>query len=607
MFRYLACSWTPGNEVQCGIAKRIESALRQRGSWRTAFKKDGHSVFMTGHSEGVNEAYVLPNGQGVILGRIFRRGRAAQAVSGDVELSNFDGQRIVHSSGRALIEHFWGRYVAFLPSATGEARVLRDPTGALPCYRLEVEGVSVVLSWLEDLLDLLPIPTPSPEWEAVAAHALLGQLSAPPTALDGVTQILAGELTPMNPKGNPPLSLWNAADFCRRPPAASPAQASRLLRATIDECVHAWASCYATFVLRLSGGVDSSMLLGTLADEEAGHDFICLNYYSTDPSGDERAFARLAAQQHGTALIERAIDESFQLDELMGFARTPVPVPYVGSMATSRIDAEVADGHHAAAVFNGAGGDPLFFEVQCTWPAADYLKQRGIDRGFPGAVLDAANLGRVSFWRALRLAVKDRNFEGNPLSDAGRHLTLLSREAKDAASQMAHRYVHPSWLAAGDLPIGKFHQLGMLVSPLEYYNQHLRERSPERVHPLMSQPLLEFCLSTPTFVLTHGGRGRGLARAALADRLPTAIARRRSKGRIEHYAVKVLQRNQARAREMLLDGLLAAHGLLDRHRVELALSNQPGLTTTPASEVHSWIAIEAWLRVATAPSRAAPP
>lgn len=281
----------------------------------------------------------------------------------------------------------------------------------------------------------------------------------------------------------------------------------------------------------------------------------------------------------------------------MSAARTPLPVHYVGYMATCGTDAAVAAAHQAGAVFNGAGGDQLFFEAQCAWPAADYLKLRGIDSGFVSAVLDSAHLGRVSFWRALHRAVKDRRFCGDPVEGAGSHLTLMPREARVEATRGAHRYVHPCWLDARDLPIGKFHQLGMVIQPFEYYNPLLRDGAPERVQPLMSQPLLELCLSTPTYVLTRGGRGRGLARSAFSDRIPSLIASRRSKGVIGDYVARVVQRNLAFVHELLLDGLLAKHGLLDRHRTELALQDRSGSNPTSASEIHAWVACETWLRV----------
>lgn len=596
MFRYIAFSWMPANPEAHELADRLDQALRASRHWTLAFETDRLRVYMTGARSHVNGAYRLPTRRGIILGRLFRRGVAPPSVATDVDITDLEVQHIVHSDGRALIDRFWGRYIAFLPSKTGEARVLRDPTGTLPCYRIEIQGVSIVLSWLEDLSSLLDVPMPCVDWEATAAHMVLGQVSGRRTLLTGVTQLLAGELAPMVSARSEPLRLWSAADFARYPPSYSPAEATQKLRDTVEQCVGSWASCYGSILLRLSGGVDSAILLAGLASQPHLRGLTCLNYYAPGTDSDERTYARLAAQRHGATLLERTVDDGYRLTDALDVARTPVPANYLGSMGTSRTDAEVAASYQAGAVFNGAGGDQLFFEMRCTWPAADYLNLLGFGRGFLGATLDAAHLGNVSFWKSLRQAVRDQSFRGNPVEGAGRFLTLMKREAIDAALQSAHRFVHPAWLAAEDLPIGKFHQLGMVISPLEYYNHHLREAAPERVQPLMSQPLMELCLATPTFVLTHGGRGRGLARAAFADRIPPEIARRRSKGGAEDYIATVLKRNLPFAREVLMDGLLMRHGLLDKAQVDAALAGRPGAKATYMTEIHACIATESWLR-----------
>lgn len=603
MFRYLAFAWMVANEQQTAFANQLERALNAQSDWRSAFKSTGLRVYSTGSVHGINGVYALPSNQGVILGRLFRSHHCAVPASnssGDIEISDQEGQRIVHSDGRTLVKDFWGRYVAFLPSWTGEARVLRDPTGTLPCYRIDVDGVSIVLSWLEDLYSLLNLPMPSVDWKGVSAHMVLGQVSSRQTLLAGVSRVLPGDLTPMKSGGGAVMQLWSAADQASRPSFASPSETSQLLRETVAACVQAWASCYQSLVLRLSGGVDSAILLGNLATIVPHGRLACLNYHQPGTDSDERPYARLAAQRSGVPLIEEMLDEGFQLASILDVARTAVPANYIGGMGTSRTDAAIARSRQADAVFNGTGGDQLFFEIRCTWPAADYLKLRGIDRDFLRVTLDSAHLGNVSFWHSLRQAFADQSFRGDPVDGVGRDVTLMDRDALDAAVNDAHRYVHPEWLAAQDLPIGKFQQLGFLLTPFEYYNHYLREAAPERVHPLMSQPLLELCLATPTYVLTKGGRGRGLAREAFASLIPAEIAARRSKGSIERFVATVLQRNLPFARQFLMDGLLAKQGMLDRKKVDAALAGTPSSKGSYLSEIHAYIATEAWLRRVTA-------
>ncbi|MFG6432870.1 asparagine synthase-related protein [Roseateles sp. LYH14W] len=594
MFRYIGFAWSPSSEEQAALAERLTAALNA-GQWTRAFSSSGLRVYAMGCKPGDHDIYSLPAGRGVVLGRLFRRGNAHGRGSRHIELTELEAERIVRSDGQALIDQFWGRWIAFLPSWTGESRVLRDPTGTLPGYTLQIDGVCVAFSWLEDVSQLLDLPAPAVNWDAVAASLVMGRLGAYETGLQGVAQILPGELTPMSVTDAGPLPLWRAVEIARRPVDLDHARAAQMLRDATTECVRGWMSCYDNIVLRLSGGVDSAILLGCLYSEAPTANIVCLNLYSPGSDSDERGYARLAAAGAGCRLIERHRDADFRMDLVASPALTPLPGNHIGRLGSDRIDAEVVNDHGASVMFTGAGGDQLFSESRGTWPAADYLQLRGIDRGFAAAVADAARLGRVSYWQSLKLAFRDRFARRDPLSGVGRYLTLVPEEVVDNIVQKAARFIHPGLLEATDLPIGKLMQLRSLSCPFEYYNPYAPATSPELVHPLMSQPLLELSLQLPTYVLTRGGYGRALARAAFADRIPAEIASRRSKGGTEQHAASVLNQSLPLVRNLLLDGELVRRGLLDRQRVESTLAGRPSTNGAYVTEVHSCFAVEAWL------------
>jgi asparagine synthase (glutamine-hydrolysing) len=245
-------------------------------------------------------------------------------------------------------------------------------------------------------------------------------------------------------------------------------------------------------------------------------------------------------------------------------------------------------------MFTGGGGDQLFFELRCTWPAADYLRTRGLDGGFLNAAIDAARLGRVSVWNVIWRAIADNLHPSDPADEGGRHLMLVNRDAL-ASGQHRERFIHPALHAAHRLPIGKRCQVHELTCAFDYYDPYQRQAAPELVNPLLSQPLMERCIALPTFVLTRGGRGRALARQAFAGDIPPEIAGRRSKGGMEEHISTVLQRNLPFARSLLLDGQLVRQGLLNRARLEATLSGRISPQAAHVGEVHNYIAIEAWL------------
>lgn len=500
----------------------------------------------------------------------------------------------MQTAGRLLVERYWGRYVAFIEAGPSSFLVVRDPSGALPCFRMQHAGVQVVFSWLEDVLGRMPsVVLPSVDWECLAAHIASGELTGHPTSLSGVSQILPGEGIHLGTRDGAAGFLWSPSEQASLAPIADPAQASEALREAVRRCVLAWASCYESILLRLSGGVDSLILACCLSEQDTRTRVICLNYHSPGSDSDERPYARLAAARAQRELVEIERDASFRLEQVLDVARTPSPMNYLGRFG-ARTDAELAAAVGAPAVFTGAGGDQLFLEFAQWWPAADYLRLHGPDSGFMAAAMDAARLGKVSVWRAARLALGDRFRRRPPPLHAARPWALAT-DAVWETMRHPRRFLHPAHADVSSLPIGKLMQVQQVTHFGGYYDPYQREAAPELVNPLLSQPLIELVLRIPTYVLTLGGRGRGLARLAFAQDLPPEIVRRRSKGGLQEQITTILTRNLAFARQVLLDGELVRRGLIDRSRLERALAGGPGAVGR-VGEIHMYIGVEAWLQ-----------
>ena len=596
MFRYIGLIWDDSQTVSSATAGRFGLDTQSMPDWQSVLVGRGLQVFATGMKPGVNGAYPVAGSRGAVLGRLFRRPGAQAAGHTDPSLDGDDGDRILRTGGRSLVTDYWGRYVAFLQGPGGGTSILRDPTGALPCHVMRHEGVWIVFSWLEDVLTAFrDLPRPVVSGAGLAAHLDLGESSGRETVLAGVLRVLPGELIRLGADAEDTTLLWNPVEFARSPTMTDPAAAGMELRETVRACTGAWASCYQDILLRLSGGVDSSILASCLSRAQTTARVTCVNYHSPGSDSDERGYARLAAARAGCELVERERDSGFRLERILTMARTPAPVAYVGRLA-SLVDAELAAAHGAPALFTGAGGDTVFFEYSFWWPAADYLRQHGPGIGFPGAAMDAARLGGCSVWRTVGLAAADLLRRRLPPPPVSLYPSLLS----PTGDRRAHlyrdaRFVHRALLAAGCLPIGKLTQTRHLMHPIGYYDPFGREAAPEAVHPLLSQPLVELCLRLPTFVLTRGGRGRALARSSFSDDLPPEVRVRRSKGGMEEFSTAVLLNNLDFARSLLMDGELVRRGFLDRSRLERALAAQPSTFTVHVGEIHRLIGIEAWL------------
>jgi len=592
MFRYIAIAWNESEPARATAAQHLSAEWRHRSGWDAALVRPGLEVFTRDTDARVNDVVRLQDGSGLILGRLFRRADPTLQTVPHALLSGRDAENIFRSGGRALVSDFWGRYVAFLKTAHGSTLLLRDPTGALPCFRLQHRGVSIIFSWLEDALLMLGEPPPlKVNWDAVTAQLMRGSLGGRETSLDGVLQVLPGEMIDLHDESS--TLLWSAVEIAGNPSICNVEDACALLRHTVQVAARAWASCYSTLLLRLSGGIDSSILLSCLDPSKAPADVICLNYHSPGSDSDERHYARLAAARTGRDLLERERDPGFRIERILEAARMPDPVFYVGRM-NAHTDAALAASYAAPALFTGAGGDAVFYEMLQWWPAADYLHIHGLDAGFPASAMDAARLGRVSVWRAIASALSEWFRHDALARRPGGTGPLLTPDVQQYSVDL-DRFAHPAFRGADQLPIGKFMQTVALMHPVGYYDPFEKEAAPEIVHPLLSQPLVELALRLPTYLLIRGGHGRALARQAFASELPPQISNRRTKGGMEDHLRTVLHSNLDFVRGILLEGQLARRGMLDRAKLEELLSDRPTALIGSMSQIHGLVAVEAWL------------
>jgi len=596
VFRYLALIWDNAADSQREAATSFSRRIRSIPRWHCALDRIGLQVFATDGHAGANRAAPIEGDRGVVLGRLFSRQATPSRPTAEHGTTELDERQVILTAGDSLVERHWGRWVAFFPGPIGTASVLRDPSGALPCYYLRRQGVWIVFSWLEDVLEALPDqPLPQVDWSALAAFLQNGESSGSATTLAGVSRVLPGERVVLGHEQPRSELVWDPVRVASRPFDLDPGTTGRMLRETVRACTSAWASGHERILLRLSGGIDSSILATCLADDSIAARVTCINYHSRGADGDERSYARAVAARCRLELIERERNSAFDLARVLTMARTPNPVLYVGRIA-SQTDAEIASIHGASALFTGAGGDTVFFEYGNSWPAADYLRHRGLDRGFWRVAMDSALLGGQSVWVAIAQAIKDRFRRDLPAPEAISHPSLI-RLPVDASRppRLDERFVHRALLSGPGLPIGKLTQVRHLVHPIGFYDPLTLDQAPEVVHPLLSQPVIELCLRIPTYELTRGGRGRALARQSFAHALPAEVTHRRAKGGMEEFSTAVLMNNRALARSLLLDGQLGRRGFIDVARVERALADRPEGFHVHVGEIHRLIAIEAWL------------
>lgn len=612
MLRYLAFAWNRADRQQSQAVQQLVSRLRRTlREWQAAGDHQGLTVLVASASPRGLAVRQLADGAGVVVGTLFGALDAAGGCAAAASLDAAASRSIIRSRGRHLVDHYWGRYVAFLhdPRA-GETRVLRDPAGGMPCFRTTFRDVTICFSYMQDCL-ALGLPGFTVDWRYIARHAYYEMLHGRQTALHEISEVMPGECVTIAAGRVSTALYWDAAAFARSGLEESAAVAAARLRSVTRACVEAWASGYGRVIHKLSGGLDSAIVLACLQDAPHRPHVVCLNDFSAGSDSDERAFARLAAARARVRLIERRRNPEVRLERMLGMAKSPIPTVCQGCAQGGPSDGDVAREVAAEALFGGRGGDQLLYSSGARLTVADYVRAHGIRLEVFGMAMDAARIESThhaaSVWSVLRWALQHellrRPFD--PLTETYRHRTLVSREVVALCEREAGA-ARPRSRTEGGLPPGKAWQVHQLAFPEPLYDLSGSAQDPEPVQPLRSQPLIELCLRIPTWLLMQGGRERGLARSAFAAEVPREILLRRAKGGMSGHLAEVLRGNLGFARELLLDGLLAQAGLLDPRRLEAALCGDPAGVVTPVEEILNHLNTEAWLRGwAAAPQREA--
>jgi asparagine synthase (glutamine-hydrolysing) len=531
------------------------------------------------------------------LGKLFLCAQGeGMSVGAPRELGEEVSRSILVTRGRRLVERYWGRYVAILhDAASGTTRVLRDPSGGLPCLMTRVQGVDVFVSHMQEARDLAGDRAFSVNWSYVAGVLGFTRVLVRTTGLNEVSQVLPGECVELCDGVTARELYWNPLRIAEEPPIEDAAAAAKLLRGRTRDCVQAWASCYESIVHLLSGGLDSAIVFGCLKEAAVRPRVTCLNFHSPGSNTDERAYAALAAG--GSEVIERPRNTAVTLRSMLEVQTSCLPGDYFFYLDGGRTEAAVAAEHQATAVFSGYGGDQLFYQSRALFAAGDYLSRHGLGRRLFTVALDAARVDRVSIWHVLHdgLAGTLLQRRWSPASEAGRYKTLIREEVvRDITGD--RNLLHPWFHATGRAPNGKIFHAFTLLFPYDFYNPLGRDADPETVTPLLSQPLLELLMRIPTWVLTAGGWDRALARRAFGHEVPRRILMRRTKGGQEEYAKSIFTRDLDFARDLLLDGRLVRHGLLDAVRLANVLSGQPSRTAAGNAELYGCLSMEVWLR-----------
>jgi asparagine synthase (glutamine-hydrolysing) len=536
------------------------------------------------------DSRILPDDLGVVLGPLFLSGEERDEPV--TSITSVDAWKLAESGGERLVQNYWGGYCAVLHDhGRDELHLLRDPCGAGALYVYDAGEFTVFANDAEDLL----AANPDLDVDDTMLSAFLCQprLVTARTGLANVREVLPGVALTLMRAGAREAMLWQASV---REPKLDFVRGQAALRRAVERAASAWvrySQNRGPIALRLSGGFDSTLVACALHHAGA-RDVMCFNEFPADtPEGDERAFARIAAETLNFSLRELAAHPDKVSYPAILDARLSAKPSYSHFSFSDSLLGEAISMAGARIVASGQGGDQVLHRSRTASIAADAMLDGRPVSDVWRIALDTAHLIRAPVWdvfAAMAGALAPwRQF--SPYNSVFENDLASNGSSPAKIEWEAHPWMREMHKATPARALRMTH-----VADLHFYHQASSLSGFVPAPLLASQPVVECALSIAPYDMTRGGGERALARAAFADWIPREILERRHKGDTTRYHRAVLERQLPFIREMLCEGELMKRGQLARDRVHAALAQDVLVDAKTKSEIMTAFIAELWLR-----------
>ena len=583
-----------------GAVELFAAAMVHRGPDAFGFWAEGPMVL--GHrrlsiidlSEAGRQPLTNEDGQVVIIanGEIYNHAelRADLSARGHRFSSASDCEVIAHlyeEVGARVPELLRGMFAfAVWDARRGTLLLARDRFGEKPLYYCERPDGFVFASEIGALVADERTPA-VPSLAALDAYLALQYVPAPDTIYEGVKKLPPGHTLEIACGKRPVLRRYYQASF--RPVLAQlpEDQAARLVRETVEDAVRSRLMSDVPLGAFLSGGVDSSIVVGCMA-RATGRPVktFSVGFAEGGRVDDELPFARLAAERFRTEHHELVVDPDMVglLPSIVRHHGEPfgdtsaVPTRYLCEMTR----------RHVTVALSGDVGDEAFGGYRrYVWAhTADLIGRLPRPLGAAVARVLGAAPGRKARWLreyAARLGGDEasRYLRFICHFSAGEKAELYTPELRERFARDATAEAFAARLSTSQAAdtVSRLQNLDVetylpddILTKVDIASM---THSLEARAPLCDHHVVELGGALPGRMKVARGRGKAIFKKAFADMVPAEILNRRKKGFALPTARWLAGRLHGFARDTLLDrrarsrGLFrpeAVEDLLDRHR-----------------------------------------
>ena len=506
------------------------------------------------------------------------------AALGHAFATKSDTEVIVHAWeawGEACVQRLRGMFAFALWDRNRETLFLaRDRLGVKPLhYALLDDGTLLFGSEMKALL-AHPALSRTIDACAIEEYFALGYVAEPRTVFSGARKlppahtlaVRRGERLPE------PRRYWDPRFTLDR--ALDPREACDELTARLDESVRLRLISEVPLGAFLSGGVDSSAVVASMARVSADPVNTCAIAFA-DPAFDESRYAQMVASRYGTRhFVDRVESDDFDLiDEL---ARV-YDEPYADSSAIPTYRVCQLARRHVTVALSGDGGDENFAGYRrYRLHLGEERLRRALPQSVRGALFGA--LGRAypkADWAPRFLRAKSTfealgrdsvaaYFHGvSILRDDMRRRLFTPAFRRELGGYGAVEVFRRHAADAGTAdPLALVQYLDLKTYLVGDINTKVDRASMahslEVREPLMDHPLVEWLASLPSSLKVRDGEGKWLLKKAMEPRLPDEVLYRPKMGFAVPLARWFRGPLRERVRDALLGERLADTGMFER-------------------------------------------
>ena len=436
---------------------------------------------------------------------------------------------LYEESGPRFVERLHGMFALALWDAPRQRLVLaRDRLGKKPLLWARLPDGT--FAFASELKALLRLPTLARDLDLAALDAYLALQYVPGdgTGLSGVRKVPPGHVLVVEGEQERLERYWEP-----QPAEASQSDEEWLerVRLAVEAAVRRRLVADVPLGALLSGGIDSSIVVGLMAEASA-HPVRTFTVGFADERYDERAYARAVAERYGTVHEELAIEDDVAGTLPRFAAAFDEPFGDEAALPTFLI-AEQAR-RHVTVTLAGDGGDEAF---------AGYERYvaHGLAQRVPGP---AARVGAAALWRLPAARREPRS----PLFRAARFLDVAGSAPRERYGRLMEVFPlelrRRLWSDAGlpqpvRLEPPRPDIAGLQLLDLQTYlpgDLLLKADLASMAHslklrsPLLDHEVVELGLALPDRLKARGREGKVALRRAFAAELPPGVARRGKTG-----------------------------------------------------------------------------